>query len=352
MSSSEAHTNEPGEERFLSNPPDPPPPYVLSTAPRLRKPIAIPATNAKLGSPFLRAYPPLLAQYGLAGEDFLTFLDDLNRVAVANPPVQILGLAGTILGFVPLHTAQLVGHVVKTAADVATYGISRGRTEHCLREANRDVFAPRGLKVEIAKLDALAKLAGIPILDAESGNIDKKAPLLEPLEDAFELNSLGVQQRRLRALEPWIEPLELALLPDVNVPSGVLGRLSAAASERQRRKGEERLMKGRKKAFEGYNEDTNEAQEDYDKDMRKLERREAKARAKKGDDSEKLDKRLQKVERKREKAIEDYEKERDKVEKHRLKDDKEDKGIRKIMWLVIRNVGDPSGLGPNPDVPE
>lgn len=329
----------------------PPPPYQLS-APRLNKPIAIPATNAKLGSPFLRAYAPVLAQYGLPSESFLSFIDELNRVVVASPPLKILGLAGTIVSFVPLHTAQMVGHAVSGAADLATYGLSKGRTEICLREANRDLFAPRGLKVEIAKLDALAKLAGMPILDAASGKIDKKAPLLGPLEDISQLGSLGVQQRRLQALEPWIEPLSVSLLPQIETPSYILGKMSAGASERQRRKGEENLLRSRRKALEGYEESSRKAQEDYDKDMSKLDRKEAKAHAKKSDDPNKLDKRLQKVERKREKATREYEEEIEKLEKDRLKDDKEEKGVRKILWLVIRNVADPSGPGPNPDVPE
>ena len=33
-----------------------------------------------------------------------------------------------------------------------------------------------------------------------------------------------------------------------------------------------------------------------------------------------------------------------------MKDDKEEKGLRKTKWLIIRNVEDSSGMGPNPDV--
>lgn len=327
-----------------------PPPYHPPSAP-LAKPIAIPATDGKLGSPFLRAYAPALERHGIPRETFLSFLDELNRSVVASPPLRVLGLAGTAVSFVPLHTAQVVGRAVGAAADLAAYGVSKGRAEACLRAANRELFGPRGLEVEIARLEALARLAGMPILDAESGKVDKRAPLLGPLEDLAEVGELGVQERRLRALEQWIEPLDVSLLPQVEVPSGALEKVSAAASERQRRKEEEGLMKKRHKAFEGYEEGSQKARDDYDKDMRKLERKEAKALAKNSDDQRKLDKRLEKVEKKRGKVARGFEEEMGKVEKDRTKDDKEEKGVRKILWLVIRSVDGSSGPSFNSSSP-
>ncbi|KAJ9139458.1 hypothetical protein NKR23_g7864 [Pleurostoma richardsiae] len=305
------------------------------------EPIAIPTTKAKLGSPFLRAYPTVLAQYGLPRESFLTFLDDLNRVAVVNPPVQILGLTGQVLSFVPLQTAQIAGSAVKTAADLATYGISKGLTELCLREANREIFEPRGLKVGITKLDALAKIAGMPVLNAR-GQLDKTAQLLAPLEDLSEVESLSAQERRLRALEAWIEPLDLALLPEIKVPSDTLGRISAAMSERQRQKEAKGLMKDRRKELKDYDNDSRKAQEDFDKDMRKLKREEDKIRMKNLGDSHKLERKLEKVEKEKEKARIDFEKEIRKVEKTRFKDDKEEKGMKRVLWLVIWNIDDSS----------
>ena len=56
-------------------------PGPLSTTPYLEKVVAIPATSPKLGSPFLRAYPPALEQFGIPQDVFLDFLDGLNRVA-------------------------------------------------------------------------------------------------------------------------------------------------------------------------------------------------------------------------------------------------------------------------------
>jgi hypothetical protein len=307
---------------------------------QLTKPVAIPATNARLGSPFLRSYPPSLANYALPPEVFLRFLDNLNRVAVASPPLQVLGLAGTITSFVPLATAQIVGNAVSFAAQAGTVAVSKGRTELYLREANKDIFGPRGLKAEIAKIDAVAKIAGIPILDA-AGKIDKKSRLLDDI-DVQTVRTVSGQERRLMALSQWIAPLEVTPLPEIEQQKNPLSRLNQAASERQRRKGEEKLIEDREKAHKKMSEDGSKAEREYQKEMRKLDKEEEKVRRK--EDGHKLEKELEKIEKERRKAEREYEKESDKL----MKEDKEEKALRKILWLVIRNLEDDSGAGPDP----
>ncbi|KAF5538911.1 cytochrome P450 monooxygenase oxidoreductase [Fusarium phyllophilum] len=167
----------------------------------LGKPIAIPATSSKLGSPFLRSFPPILEdQYHLPREVFLRFLDDLNRAAVASPPVQILGMAGSIVSMIPLHTAQIVGSSVNAAATLSTYAISKSRSELCISTANKELFVPRGLKAEFAKLDVVARYARMPILNDE-GKIEKNSMILGPLEDVSAQSPVTVQKHRLQALE-------------------------------------------------------------------------------------------------------------------------------------------------------
>jgi hypothetical protein len=78
----------------------------MSTGSILRQPIAIPATAANLGSHFLRTNPTELGAFNLPPSDFLSFLDELNRLLVVSPPVEVLGLAGDIVGLVPFATAQ------------------------------------------------------------------------------------------------------------------------------------------------------------------------------------------------------------------------------------------------------
>lgn len=303
----------------------------------------------------MRAYPTTLDTYGINRTDFLGFLDDLNRCAVASPPVQILGLAGNIVSFVPLQTAQIVGSSVNLAASAATIGVSKGRTELCLRAANTALFAPRGLKAEIAKLDALAKIAAMPssLWDPATGKLNKKASLLAPIGSLEEAQSQSAQQRRLQALESWIAPLDLAPLPEVKQSDNVLGKLHTMASENQRRKEEKKMLKDRSKAFgEGgkVNREVAKAEKEFEKDMHKLDDKEEQVRLKEAGSSGKLEKELAKIEKERTKLVKEREREMGKLEEARRKDDKEEDSLRKILWLIIRNVEDPSGPGPNPNL--
>ncbi|KAJ4258850.1 hypothetical protein NW762_007937 [Fusarium torreyae] len=304
------------------------------------KPIAIPATSSKLGSPFLRAFPPILEdRYNFPREVFLRFLDDLNRAAVASPPVQILGLAGGIVSMVPLGTAQIVGNSVNAAANLSTFAMSKSRSELCIRKANKELFMPRGLKLEFAKLDAVARCAQIPILNSE-GKIEKNTMILGPLEDALEQSSMSAQQRRLQALEPWIAPLDLTPLPDLHVPDNFISKMHAATSERQRLKEEKKIEKDRVKAHKDWTKDSRKAQEDYEKEMRKIEKETLKVHKKCAKDPRELEKELKKLNKEREKCEKEYDKEMGKVDKDRQKDDKEEKGVRKVLWLLIRPLDD------------
>ncbi|KAG9499527.1 hypothetical protein J7337_007983 [Fusarium musae] len=303
------------------------------------KPIAIPATSSKLGSPFLRAFPPVLEnQYHLPREVFLRFLDDLNRATVASPPVQILGLAGSIVSMIPLHTAQIVGNSVNAAATLSTYAISKSRSEICLSTANKELFMPRGLKAEFAKLDVVAQYARMPILNQE-GKIEKNSMILGPLEDVSAQSPITVQQRRLQALEPWIAPLDLTPLPELHVPDNFVSKMHASTSERQRKKEEKKMTKDRAQAHEDWTEDSRKAREDYEKDMRKIEEDLAKVHRKHADEPRKLERELKKLDREREKCEREYEKEMKKVDKDRRKDDKEEESVRKVIWLLIRPIG-------------
>lgn len=304
---------------------------------RLIKPIAIPATSHKLGSPYLRAYPSILATYGISRDSFLDFLDKLNRVSVASPPAQVLGLAGNIVSFVPLHTAQIVGGAVNAAANLSTYAMSKGQTEMLVRNANETLFAPRGLKLEVVRLDAVAKLTGMPILNA-SGKVDKNLSLLAPIVDTegCDTEPISAQQRRIDVMLPWIQPLEISPLPDVNTPDNLWSKLHAKASERQRGKEERKLLKDRKKAHEDYSKDSQEAQHELEKKTLELYKEEQKILKK--EKGKKLDSELRKVEKERAKVRKEYEEEMRSVEKDKRKDDKEEEGMRKILWIIIREL--------------
>ncbi|VUC36624.1 unnamed protein product [Clonostachys rosea] len=291
--------------------------------------IAIPATTAKLGSPFLRAYPPSLARLHISKDLFLGFIDQLNRASVASPPVQVVGLIGNVVGMVPLATAQIVGTAVNTAATLTTVVMSKGRAEMVLRQANHEIFNPRGLKVYIAKLDALARVAKIPILDV-GGSIDTRSSILPPLQDMGG-SPIGVQERRIAALGPWIAPLDIESMPPLEKPTNALSRMHAVVSERQRSREEEKLMKSRSKANADRSKDNAKAQDKYDKEMRKL-----LAKRKSHED-------LSKQARKQDKIENEYQKKMKKADRDHQKDDEEEKILRKLLFLVIDDAGSSPG---------
>ncbi|KAK1149702.1 hypothetical protein N8T08_005255 [Aspergillus melleus] len=234
-----------------SNPNFEPPPYTAApgpethetratpaptSPPRRNNPIAIPATGSSNDSPFTRAYAPILADYNLPRESFLSFLDQLNKVVATSPPLQVLDATGGVLQSVPiLFPLHWIGSAVSGLANLGSQGVSKSRTDSAIRQANKDIFGPRGLKAEIAKLDALAHVANIPILDSQ-GKVSRQTPLLQRLlnESGDDFNepieSLDLQQRRIKILQPWIADLELEILPWTT--KSKLTRFNAALKKR------------------------------------------------------------------------------------------------------------------------
>jgi hypothetical protein len=304
-----------------------------ATAPALRQPIAIPATAANLGSPFLRAYPIELRAFNIAPPEFLSFLDELNRLMVVSPPVKVLGLAGDIVGLVPLATAQIVGGAVKAASIVASHGISKACSEMFIKEVNEKLFSPRGLKAAIVKLEVVARVARIPMLDA-GGKISKNAKLLAPVE-AHE-NGMSAQQRRLLALAPYTSPLQL--LPDQHqcVPTNFFDKMHASASQRQRSSEEAKALKKRGKHVEGREKDLAKAQRDFEKCMCKLKQEEDKVRRKEAKKPDKVARELEKLKRERENVQKRFQEEVGIEGGGRTRKDKEEQAVRRILWLLIQ----------------
>ncbi|KAF4760314.1 hypothetical protein HAV15_007950 [Penicillium sp. str.  len=186
------------------------------------KPIAIPALTSSSDSPFIRAYPPILKNRQLPKESFLAFLDQLNKNIAASPPLQVLDATGGILKSVPiLFPLHWIGNAVSGLANLSSQGMSKSRTDSSIKQANRDIFGPRGLRVEIAKLDALAHIAQFPMLDSQ-GKINQQAPLFLQLQYEASMASTATDERqqqeidlqqRIRTLQPWIAELEFEVLP-------------------------------------------------------------------------------------------------------------------------------------------
>ncbi|KAJ5391950.1 hypothetical protein N7509_007440 [Penicillium cosmopolitanum] len=193
--------------------------------------IAIPAVDSSPGSPLLRAYVPMLNKYNLPQESFFRFLDSLNDVITTNPPMQVLDVTGGILKSVPiLFPLHWIGSAFSGLANISEQSKSKSRSDSALKQANKEIFGPRGLKAELANLDALAYIAKIPILDPQ-GKINKNSTVVRQLadmsrayrerrngsdskeQDQKQAHELDLQQQRLHVLQPWIQDLQLDIKP-------------------------------------------------------------------------------------------------------------------------------------------
>lgn len=152
-------------------------------------------------------------------ESFLSFLDQLNKIIAGSPPLQVLDATGGILQQVPiLFPIRWLGAVVSGIANLGSQGVSKSRTDSFLRDANKDVFGPRGLKVELGKLDALAYIAELPILDSQ-GKVNRQSALFQRLMNetrgaaSQEVQDVDIRQQQVKILRPWIAELEVATLP-------------------------------------------------------------------------------------------------------------------------------------------
>lgn len=241
-----------------------------------KKPIAIPAVDSSFDSPFMRAYAPVLKDYKLPQEVFLSFLDRLNKAVASSPPLQVLDATGGVLSAVPiLFPLHWIGSAVSGIAKLGKSGVSKSRTDSLLKDANKDIFGPRGLKIEVAKLDALAHIAKIPILDSR-GKVSRQAPLFQQLaaveaqsdissaatEGNIEL-AMDAQQRRLRILQPWLADLELDVLPWTS--QSKLTRFNAALKKHNG--ADDKDSKGKRRRDRDYRQSRiNEGQDDDDEE--------------------------------------------------------------------------------------
>ncbi|KEQ74853.1 hypothetical protein M436DRAFT_22010, partial [Aureobasidium namibiae CBS 147.97] len=189
-------------------------------------PIVIPQTAPGAGNPFTRAYSPALSNTDISLSTFLTFLDTLNVCFAQTPPLQVLDLAGGIVGMVPHHIPALVGSSLQATAKIANAVTSKTRVAGLLKTANEEIFAPQGLKVEILDTEKLKQRLGI----------DANKPLLNDLEEKD--MQVSVRDRRLQALSPHIAPLVFDV-PVQARQTNAIDRLSAQQLQRQMAKAEE-----------------------------------------------------------------------------------------------------------------
>ncbi|KAM0233988.1 hypothetical protein ACHAPO_006865 [Fusarium lateritium] len=308
------------------------------------RPIVLPSSSIGGGleatPPFIRAYPPVLGSYGISSSEFMAIVDALN-VALAEPaPLKAIQIAGDGLGFVPDPVCQGVSLGLGLAAGTATAATAYIRPKRVLERVNRDIFSPKGLKMEILKDEEIMR------------HLKTTARSLEPLQ-------------RLQEISHCVEALSFDVEPPVKC-SNVLDRVSAKqAAMKQVKKAEKKQKKAdkrhdkREKAAEKYNYPIGSIEERYDSDTEsrieneakivgledKITEINAKADAKLQDA---CDKKVREIEKRRTKDLKEVEKDRVKLiekqdkaiaksqKKSGEREEKDEKKVAKLEWLMIR----------------
>lgn len=323
-----------------------PPAYRSQQA--LRRPIVVPQINSGTGMPFTRAYAPILAEHGVSMEEFVEFVDNLNVVSASSPPLQVLDLAGGIVGFVPLQTAQLVGIGIQAIAKLGNVAVMKTRGSKFMKKANSDFFNPRGLKVELATSDAVKARVGL----------NPSASLTAPIGQSGGLSSV---ERKMAGLSGFVEPLTFNV-PPPNAPTNKLDQLSAKQQAMKLRKQDKKVDKDRAKYFkkgDEINSEMSKKARELERELQKLdlerekeerkrdkelrnvydkEREESKRRDEEAKVEKDFEKETRKLDKEYQKLHEKYDEEVRKGEEDKSKEDKEGEKAQKIQWILVESL--------------
>lgn len=287
----------------------------------LRRPIAIPQIGPGMGVPFARVYSSYLESIGISVSEFMDFIDDLNVAATASPPLQVLNLAGGIIGNVPHHWAVVAGNIMSTSAQLGTAAVSKGRTELYIRSMNEKLFNPRGLKVALASTEAMMVRCQIP----------PDTPLLAGAD-----TDRKFEERLLSVVSPYTAPITFTV-PKPTTQESSLDKWSAKQVDRDIKS----MDKKRAKEHEKEEKKNDKKRHEVDKEIAKLEKEisslEAKAHKRRSSDPGKIDKKLEREISKAEKKRDELEEKLDQPGKKGHKG-KEEKKSRKVLWILIENV--------------
>lgn len=333
------------------------PPHISNGS--LRLPVAVPQVIPGLGQPFARCYSDKLQEHGISAGDFVKFIDNLNVVSAGSPPLQIVDLAGGVVGMIPFHHAQLVSLGIQSVAKIGKAAVSKTRGCMFLSKANEEFFNPRGLKAELVTSDAL--------------KFKLKMDLCAPLRVTSErIDHLGMLERRAAALQGFAAPLTFDV-PPLDQQTNILNKMSAAQQKGVMAKQEKKFIKERSKHAEERSSQSSSDESDggaggkrqelemrMQKQTERCQRKVEKINdafdeklARKPKDASKLErersKEVQKVEKETRKEIEDLEgklrkagrgrgKEKEKSHKQSKKSDKETKALNKIQWILVESI--------------
>ncbi|KAL4871220.1 hypothetical protein BDV12DRAFT_164426 [Aspergillus spectabilis] len=122
----------------------PPPAYTPSTTPKLPYPVILPQRRPKKRG-FIRAYAPVLEDFGIDQAMFFEFLETSNRACQATPWLYALNLASIGTIFIPSAISFIVSAVIQVGTDAAIAVEGRRKTNTFFDKINAEFFRPRGL---------------------------------------------------------------------------------------------------------------------------------------------------------------------------------------------------------------
>jgi hypothetical protein len=318
-------------------------------------------------SPFVRTRAPELEQqYGLSSSKLLAFIDGLNEAFMANPALQVTNTIGTIVGFVPLQSTQIVGASLNAAAGLGTAGVSIVRTKRYMKKANETIFRPKGLHAQICKTEKMLVQIGMGCDAAVFAKSQFQAMLSSAQANEPSQNAIA---RRMGALGDRVMPLSFEDIEAPVAPDNWAKKIGSFAAQRAEKKQLEKLEKQQAKAVEKAERAErkiaraerkhNSADEEMDELMKEMEdvqyqmqcldpnhRRHGKHLRELQGDYRELERNFNKFDKKRRspqaEQIDKHGRQRDK--KTTKREQKEAKNINKIYWILI-TAEDDSQLG-------
>ncbi|KAK4494656.1 hypothetical protein PRZ48_014012 [Zasmidium cellare] len=308
---------------------------------KLRLHVAIPQAMPGLGLPFARGYSHELEEHGVSMKDFVKFIDNLNVVSAGSPPLQIMDLAGRVVGMVPFAHSQLISLGIQSVAKIGRAAVSKTRGTMFLSKANTDFFNPRGLKVELVTTEALQYKLRVPPNNKYA--VASAAP-----------SDSGIFERRVAMLKGYAAPVTFDV-PPPDQQTNILNKMSAAQQKATIAKQEKKFEKNQAKAWsEGGSPNGGGAstaldgaiQDEIAKKQRKINEINAELDhelAKKPKKASKLEKEraeeIGKIEKDAQKEIEKLEEKGGKGGKKQGKAaKKEAKTMEKIQWILVESL--------------
>ncbi|KAJ5248775.1 hypothetical protein N7468_000226 [Penicillium chermesinum] len=200
-------------------------------------------------SPFVRVRVPEL-ESKVSAHDLIVFIDGLNEAFMANPALQTANNVANIGGMAPSAIVQLVSVGVNVVAGVGSAVTSKVRMKKFLEQANKDIFEPQGLHVQVCKTEKMLGYIGLGGQD----NVFARQQYKNAFESAQQVEMGGQMQdmehpimKRMSALGHRVMPLSFQGVEPQATPDGFWKKWGSKEAEKAEKKQYEQMQKDKEK---------------------------------------------------------------------------------------------------------